>query len=42
LLDDSELAGHLGERARALAMQQFTAERMAQAYENVYEEILSR
>ena len=42
LLDDRELAQRLGERAQALAMEQFTAERMARAYESMYDEILGR
>jgi glycosyltransferase involved in cell wall biosynthesis len=42
LLDDRRLAAQLGERARALATEQFTAEHMARAYEDLYEEILSR
>jgi len=32
----------LGERARAIATEQFTAEHMARAYEDLYEEILRR
>ncbi len=42
LLDDRRLAARLGERARTLATEQFTAEHMARAYEDLYEEILRR
>ena len=40
LLDDRELATRLGERARAVAAQRFTAEQMARAFEELYDEIL--
>ena len=36
LLEDRRLAARLGERARALATEQFTAEHMARAYEDLY------
>jgi len=42
LLEDRQLAARLGERARAVATEQFTAGRMARAYEDLYEEILRR
>jgi glycosyltransferase involved in cell wall biosynthesis len=42
LLEDRELAERLGAHARTLARQRFTAERMAHAYEDLYEEILGR
>jgi glycosyltransferase involved in cell wall biosynthesis len=40
VLDDRTLASSLGQRARALAAQRFTAERMARAFEDLYDEIL--
>jgi LmbE family N-acetylglucosaminyl deacetylase len=42
LLDDRNLASALGRRAHEIAVEQFTAERMARAYEDLYEEILAR
>jgi glycosyltransferase involved in cell wall biosynthesis len=42
LLEDRQLAARLGECARAVAAEQFTAERMARAYEDLYQEILGR
>jgi glycosyltransferase involved in cell wall biosynthesis len=40
VLDDPELATRLGEQARALATEQFTADRMVRAFEDLYDEIL--
>ena len=42
VLDDRELATRLGERARALATDRFTTDRMVQAFEDLYDEILRR
>jgi glycosyltransferase involved in cell wall biosynthesis len=40
LLEDGELAQRLGERAREVAAERFTAERMARAFEELYDEIV--
>ena len=40
LLEDGRLAKRLGEQARSMAAEHFTAERMARAFEALYEEIL--
>jgi glycosyltransferase involved in cell wall biosynthesis len=41
LLDDSELSSRLGRRGRELAVEQFTSQAMARAFEELYREILA-
>jgi glycosyltransferase involved in cell wall biosynthesis len=41
LLDDPELRAEMGRRARELALERFTADRMAENFERLYEEVLA-
>ena len=41
VLDDPQLGHALGRRARAVALERFTARAMARRYEALYEELLS-